>query len=541
MLTKIAAFFPYEIRFVSARAAVSSWKFVLCLSAFCLPFSAFSHAESFKILGGRPLAMGGAFVAVAEDSLAQYWNPAGIATQRKFDVEVPVNIKAEFTGGILKDVNTIGELATKFSAVQSAQENGSSIDVDKMASILQTVSILKGLNSPDKGVLVEAQAGLNLRIMRIALSVNNFTSAGGVPFIDTTNLSFGSASGLQGVKFTDLGTVSASDQAAPPRLTAERDKLQTAIADIRPTLTQAGITIDATISDQELANALINQAIAANISDSDIAGAVAVIEANKDSAKEVLTNIAGGNPYTNNTSNVTLRGISLIEAAIGYSHRFFFDDVYLGGNLKLLAGRVGFFKEEFLKEKVEGKDIAADFDKNTKQSIQPGIDLGLMVDKRKKWRTKFGLVARNVNFPKFDQPDAAAGEPKYRVEPQVRAGIAFYPFKRRFWVISSDIDLTNNITPIPGFSSKMWGLGTEINIVNSNLFNLALRAGIMNNLAEKDSKLSYSGGVGLKFLHLFLDIAGSVSSQTEEIKSGVGESQKVPQNAQVSFALGLNF
>ena len=499
------------------------------------------QAESFNIMGSRALGMGGAFVAVAEDATASYWNPASIAQQKNFDLEVPVNVRVEFTGGILKDVNTIGELATKFSAVQSAQTNGSALNVDALSSIFKTLPTLQSLNNSEKGVLVEAHGGLNMRIMRLGLFVNNYTSAGGTPYIDTSNIGFGSASGLSGVSFTDGGTVSAADQTTPPRLTSERDRLQTVISDVRTTLASAGFSIDASISDLELANALINKAISANVSDADIQSAVTTIETNKSSVKTLLTNAASGNSYKNNTSNVTLRGISLFEAGLGYAHRFFVDDLYLGGNLKLLVGRVGYYQMTFLNQQVTGSGVAADFDKNTKQSVQPGIDLGFMYDKREKYRTKLGIVARNVNFPTFDQPSVAGSEPKYRVEPQVRAGLAFYPFKRTFWVISSDIDLTNNITPVPGFSSRMWGLGTEINLINSNLLNLAVRAGVMNNLTEKNSKLSYTAGAGLKILHFFIEFAGALSSSTEEIKSGVGESQKVPQNLRAGAALGLNF
>lgn len=486
--------------------------------------------------------MGGAFVAVAEDALAQYWNPAGIAGQKKFDVEIPIGVKGEFTGGILKDVNAIGDLADKFSKVQSAQQNGTAVDADKMASIFKTAAVLKGFNANDKGVIVDAAGGFNLRILRLAISVNNFTSVGGTPYIDTNNLGLGSASGLQGVKFTDGGTVSASDKSDPPRLISERNRLTTVITDMRPTLIQAGISIDASLSDQQLSNALINKAIAANVPDTDISKAVTTIETNKDPAKDILKSVASGAPYTNNTSNVVLRGISVFELAAGYGHRFFFDDLYWGGNLKALIGRVGYFKEEFLKKNVGNNDVSADFDKNTKQSVQPGIDLGLLYNKRESfWRTKIGIVARNINSPKFDQPDVAAGEPKYRLEPQVRAGLAFYPFHRTFWVIAADVDVTNNITPVPGFSSRMLGVGTEVNVINSNLLNLGVRAGLMKNLSVNNSKPSYTAGLGFKLLHLFVDIAGAVSSETEEIKSGDTSSQKVPASVQVGVSLGLNF
>ena len=133
------------------------------------------------------------------------------------------------------------------------------------------------------------------------------------------------------------------------------------------------------------------------------------------------------------------------------------------------------------------------------------------------------------------------GEGKYKVEPQVRAGIAVYPFKRTFWVIASDMDLTNNKTPVPGLQSRMWSLGTELNLVNSNLFNLGLRAGLMKNLAESGSKPAYTTGLEFKFLHFFIDIAGAVSSQTEEIKSGSTGSRKVPENAHVAVSVGLDW
>ncbi|MEK7814113.1 MAG: hypothetical protein AAB296_10165, partial [Candidatus Desantisbacteria bacterium] len=35
-------------------------------------------AEQWKILGTRPMGMGGAFVAMAQGPMAQYWNPAGL-------------------------------------------------------------------------------------------------------------------------------------------------------------------------------------------------------------------------------------------------------------------------------------------------------------------------------------------------------------------------------------------------------------------------------------------------------------------------------
>jgi hypothetical protein len=46
------------------------------------------HAQTFGGVGTRAEGMGGAFVAVADDATAVYWNPAGIATGATFDLQV---------------------------------------------------------------------------------------------------------------------------------------------------------------------------------------------------------------------------------------------------------------------------------------------------------------------------------------------------------------------------------------------------------------------------------------------------------------------
>jgi hypothetical protein len=46
------------------------------------------HAQVFGGVGTRAEGMGGAFVAVADDASAVYWNPAGIATGATFDLQV---------------------------------------------------------------------------------------------------------------------------------------------------------------------------------------------------------------------------------------------------------------------------------------------------------------------------------------------------------------------------------------------------------------------------------------------------------------------
>ena len=42
-------------------------------------------------VGPRYQAMGGAGVAIADDSLAQYWNPAAFAFMRGWDAQLPIS------------------------------------------------------------------------------------------------------------------------------------------------------------------------------------------------------------------------------------------------------------------------------------------------------------------------------------------------------------------------------------------------------------------------------------------------------------------
>jgi hypothetical protein len=48
--------------------------------AFLLVPARFAHAQIFESVGTRAQGMGGAFVAVADDATATWWNPAGLAT-----------------------------------------------------------------------------------------------------------------------------------------------------------------------------------------------------------------------------------------------------------------------------------------------------------------------------------------------------------------------------------------------------------------------------------------------------------------------------
>src|SRR5262245_18000237 len=59
--------------------------FVVCLACLMMSFPRAASAQIYETVGIRAQGMGGAFVAVADDATATWWNPAGLATGPLFD------------------------------------------------------------------------------------------------------------------------------------------------------------------------------------------------------------------------------------------------------------------------------------------------------------------------------------------------------------------------------------------------------------------------------------------------------------------------
>jgi F plasmid transfer operon, TraF, protein len=78
---------------------------ILILLGLIVPAQAM--AVEFAIVGPRAAGMGGAGVAVTTDSLATYWNPAGLAMTQTVDIRAQVSIEGVDRRGILDTIKDI--------------------------------------------------------------------------------------------------------------------------------------------------------------------------------------------------------------------------------------------------------------------------------------------------------------------------------------------------------------------------------------------------------------------------------------------------
>ena len=497
-------------------------------------------------------------------------------------MEIPVAIQGEATGDILGSADRISQLIEEYDKISQAQEDGDYIGLTEINSFVKMLKEIDELNDPSKGVLIDASGGANFRISHLAFSVNNFTSIGVDPAVDTQNIRFDSAtvSGtqstsvkkLQNYQGIDLGKLiddfvdsnpTIDDDPSDPDLLNARDTLlygsdgaggETGILEeITDTL---GADFDESkYTLKDIANAIINAATDPNIVGSEnvltkdeVIDYVNQVEELKPTIEYILDSAVNGGAVSENQSNLTLRGTSIFEASLGYGMKFpnllspfplinsILRGFYVGGNVKFMKGYVSYYKQNVFDEEAGGIDAVIDnYNEYYRESNALGLDMGVLLEKRPFGkRIRAGLVARNINSPKFDAPPESRSS-QYKVRPQLRAGIAIWPFN--WWVISSDIDLTENSTALPGYKSRYFGLGTEINILNRKWLNLALRAGLMKNIAEETSKLAYTAGFGLNILHLNIDLGAAMSTDKTEIE----DETEIPASASASLMISFNF
>lgn len=159
---------------------IPSFALVILLAGF--PVSAV--AQTFGGVGTRAEGMGGAFVAVADDASAVYWNPAGIAKGATFDLQVSTGRESTVFVGAALPVLGAGYYRTRqaagFTTVSAPfdRQNGGSGEVhigtlttsNFGATVVQTIvpavvvgttvrAVSAGIDGADFGTTVDFDAG----------------------------------------------------------------------------------------------------------------------------------------------------------------------------------------------------------------------------------------------------------------------------------------------------------------------------------------------------------------------------------------------
>jgi hypothetical protein len=479
-----------------------------------------ASAELFNLVGARYQAMGGAGVAVAEDSLAIYWNPGAMPFQDSWGMNLGLGGNASVEGNIIELLNqTIDDWDSLGGTLDDVQAGNSLTPAQVQSLIDFGVNGLAALDTHGKGVAVSADAELMGRFRGWGLSAISLANAGVQPIVDDVNL--GLSVGPNAVQnVVGVGMDRSGQFSNDPDSQSLADEI-------------AG----GAYWNQDQAEELVWLSEQAGVNTSN-PGTRGILTGIADSTGQG-TSDSGVNIDANN-SGVLTRGIITNEFALTYGHAFFDKKLGFGGNVKYIYGVT--FNSFLRYDDVDSVGDALDqlFDsKNTRRSSNFGLDLGLKY-KATDW-LDLGLVARNVNAPSFTaarDPDSPLANQNFILEPQVRAGLAVYPLNR--WVLALDIDvLENNSSSIIGLEYRMISFGTEYRIPIGSFVDLALRTGLWTNLAENpNDSLAWTGGIGLRLGGFHLDVAVGSALDSTDIETDVNETRSVPNRLNAALQLG---
>lgn len=212
-------------------------------------------------------------------------------------------------------------------------------------------------------------------------------------------------------------------------------------------------------------------------------------------------------------------GVAITEIPIAYGHTIPLPlgDLHLGATLKYIfaASMDNSQKFDFDNLKINFGNVGD----NLRYTHTFGVDLGAL------WTLDWlstGIVVKNLNAPTIRTANG-----KYRILPQVRAGVSAEIWKLTFL---ADIDLTPNDTLEPGKKNQMIGGGVIL-----DLRWVDFRFGVMGDMHKNPYGPIFTAG--LNIVH-FLDFTIQTSTKMIDI-SGVSDKtggiKRMPNYFKVSF------
>lgn len=213
-----------------------------------------------------------------------------------------------------------------------------------------------------------------------------------------------------------------------------------------------------------------------------------------------------GSFYTNQSA-VAVKAIMLTEVPVGYGYKFDtgIGSLSVGGALKLMYGVT--YEERVDPTLASSDDFRDEITDSEEISMNVGVDLGVIYQPVN--ALSIGLLARNINSPGFDTATGEISE-----DAQVRAGVEWALWDRLL-CLAFDADLNERDTIMEDYKEQWIGGGISIEGTPS-VFDLALRLGAMQNIADDDIGIVYTAGfsAGFKWFHLSSSVAWSTEEST---------------------------
>lgn len=523
-------------------------KNIFVISIICFTFTGLSYADKWQIVGARAMGMGGAGVATAYGSDAQYWNPASLAEIRDYDSNIVLNIGAgiEATEKVLTVVDKLSQMADKYKDLTNKINSGSAANAEEVSTIFEGLSAISDLNFQNIGAIVDANAGLGTKIKKLAISVRTFLNSGITPIVDSQNIGLGLGSDPSN---PGLGIQLGSTGPTAPEYQDSADLIAATIQNTGVTDSLASLLgLPSGTTATEIGNSLVNMAAGiSGVTEEQITKMAEIIETELPKA-ENLIKLAGTGSYEDNKTQVLIDAGLFTELSIGYGYEVL-KGLQVGANLKAIQGQMAQTGIMILDDKQNIGNAIDKALKDTTKSTQFGVDLGVMVDFERFFNheiilsPKVGITARNINSPQFDRPDKPldAGyedlqwnTEKYDMGRQVRAGLAINPIDDL--IVACDVDVLANETFVKNFESQDLAVGLEYPLINKRAFSLPIRLGINKNIANVNSHLAYTAGIGLYTFGFSLELAGAMSSQITTL-----DGTKVPASASCALSIGYLF
>ncbi len=221
-----------------------------------------------------------------------------------------------------------------------------------------------------------------------------------------------------------------------------------------------------------------------------------------------ISDVATGGMFAPRPMTALISGTSLVvdtpldvqalearQAGFSYARALAQRTVFVGATVKVIQG-AAYFNEV----QVIGADGTIKFIDDLKKaeiSTKVGVDVGAIY--RPSSRIIIGVVGKDLNEPTFDAP----GGREFKLNPQVRGGIAFKPYSTL--TLTFDGDVTSNKTLVPGVKSRVLSLGAEQTLLSEFL---SLRVGAFDNVEDAKSVVTPTAGLGLRIFALRLDLGG---------------------------------